>query len=297
MKKLSILLIFLALCACTKQANQNQEATTVTEEPAKSPKNESLYFEQAGNGEPIIFLHGVWMSSRFFKLQKEYFKDKYAYYALDFRGHGQSPDDGTGHTIPTYAEDLKKFIEDNNLKNVNLVGWSMGSFVIWEYLKNYGKDNIKTVTIVDQGAADFQHEGWDIAPLGFPALSHFMYLVQTTPRKAAEALVPVMFKDKLAPEALNEWVDECVKIAPASAAAILFNQSAVDYREQLSSFDVPALLIFGRDEKLLKVALGEYVHEKMPNSEFVIFENSGHCPFLEEADLFNKTLDDFIQKQ
>ncbi|PJN91332.1 alpha/beta fold hydrolase, partial [Bacillus sp. mrc49] len=52
----------------------------------------------------------------------------------------------------------------------------------------------------------------------------------------------------------------------------------------------------GREEKVIPVAAGEHLHEHIPDSQLVIFEDSCHCPFLEESDLFNKTVDDFIQK-
>lgn len=265
-----IVLILLVSVACVKAKKDTKAEKAPPEAPQKG-----LYYESVGEGEPLIFLHGVWMSSQFFKLQQDYFGKKYAYYALDFKGHGRSTDDGTGHTIAAYAKDLKDFIANKGLQNVNLVGWSMGSFVIWEYLKTFGTSNLKTVTIVDQGPTDLQNEAWQMAPLPFASLAHFMELVQTDQLAAVQALVPLMFKDTLASEELDWMVKEGLKMNPASASAILFNQTAVDYRADLKSFSIPALLIFGRDEKLLKVSNGEYINEQMPNSELVIFENSG----------------------
>ncbi|WP_373270833.1 alpha/beta fold hydrolase [Bacillus canaveralius] len=80
------------------------------------------------------------------------------------------------------------------------------------------------------------------------------------------------------------------------ASAILFDQSIVNYRPMLATKQKPVLLCFGREEKLIPVAAGEYLHEHIANSELIIFENSCHCPFLEETDLFNKTVDEFLFK-
>ena len=270
---------------------------TKKQSTAHQHNNILLHCKHLGEGEPVIFLHGVWMSSNFFKLQEEYFSKKYDYYAIDFRGHGKSTDNGSGHTIKTYATDLNDFITKHNLKNVNLVGWSMGAFVIWQYLKNFGADNIKTVTVVDQGPIDLKHSESDIAPLDLPGLVHFMELTQENQEEALNALMPLMFKESL-PESELAWMkEEAMKMSPNSAACILFSQSMVDFREDLKDFDVPALLIFGADEKLLQTENGKFIAERMPNSKLVIFEESGHCPFLEEPNKFNQTVDEFIQNQ
>ncbi len=62
----------------------------------------------------------------------------------------------------------------------------------------------------------------------------------------------------------------------------------------LPQVTVPALVCTGRDEKLVPIAAEEYVAEQMPNARLVVFEESGHCPFIEEPDRFNQVLADWI---
>ncbi|WP_374702616.1 alpha/beta fold hydrolase [Bacillus sp. V33-4] len=64
------------------------------------------------------------------------------------------------------------------------------------------------------------------------------------------------------------------------ASAILFDQSIVNYRPMLATIQKPVLLCFGREEKLIPVAAGEYLHEHIANSELIIFENSCIARFL-----------------
>jgi non-heme chloroperoxidase len=97
-----------------------------------------LYYEDEGEGTPIIFIHGVWMSSRFFHKQIPYFRAGYRVITIDLRGHGKSSHIQDGHTIAEYARDLHKFIGKLELKNVVLPVSSMGAFVAWEYLKQFG---------------------------------------------------------------------------------------------------------------------------------------------------------------
>ncbi|MEY9870239.1 pimeloyl-ACP methyl ester carboxylesterase [Peribacillus sp. B2I2] len=89
---------------------------------------------------------------------------------------------------------------------------------------------------------------------------------------------------------------EVTKMPESIASAILFDQSIVDYREFLPKINIPTLLCFGRHEKVIPVAAGEHLHKNIPHSQLVIFEDSCHCPFMEESDLFNETVDCFIRK-
>ncbi|MFE7064848.1 alpha/beta fold hydrolase [Sutcliffiella sp. NPDC057660] len=255
-----------------------------------------LYYEDEGQGTPVVFIHGVWMSSRFFKEQIPYFKREHRAITLDLRGHGRSSKVEDGHTIKTYAQDLQTFLEKLNLKDVVLVGWSMGAFVVWEYLKLFGEGNVKGKVIVDELASDFKWPDFPIGAFDLATLTHFMREVQENRVEFLKGFLPLMFKSELS-EAELEWMLEETTSPPVGvASAILFDQSVVDYRATLPSIQSPALLCFGREEKLIPVAAGEHLKRNLPNAELVLFENSCHCPFLEETDRFNEEVARFIQK-
>lgn len=259
-------------------------------------KNLELYYEDMGNGTPVIFIHGVWMSSRFFHKQIPYFKNHFRAISLDLRGHGQSSHTSSGHTIRTYAQDLHAFMKKLNLKDAVLVGWSMGAFVIWEYIKQFGEKNIKGTVIVDELPSDFKWPDFEMGAFDMATLIHFMQSMQEDRETLLRGFIPLMFKEPIDENELNWMLEEVTKLPQAIGSAILFDQSIVDYREMLSSITKPTLLCFGREEKLIPVAAGTYLKENMPNSELVIFENSCHCPFLEETELFNETVEGFIKK-
>jgi len=93
--------------------------------PTESVNGAKLYYESDGDGVPVVFLHGVLMSSRFFSEQQS-LSDDYQLITLDFRGHGRSEKTEQGHTLPQYARDLESFLDAQDLSDVVLVGWSMG---------------------------------------------------------------------------------------------------------------------------------------------------------------------------
>ncbi|MCA0989295.1 alpha/beta fold hydrolase [Guptibacillus algicola] len=254
-----------------------------------------LYYEDVGMGDPIIFIHGVWMSSRFFKKQLSHFRKKYRAISLDLRGHGQSSQVETGHTVATYAKDLKQFIEKLDLREVTLVGWSMGAFVIWEYIHQFGEEGLKGTIIVDELASDFKWPDFEIGAFDLPALTGMMRQIQTDQEGLLKGFLPLMFKEDLPEEELEWMLEETTKLPASIASAILFDQSIVDCRPYFKHISKPTLLCFGREEKLIPVAAGEHLQKSIAHSKLEIFEESCHCPFLEEPEKFNDVVDHFVQ--
>ncbi|MFJ5624544.1 alpha/beta fold hydrolase [Peribacillus loiseleuriae] len=256
-----------------------------------------IYYEEKGTGRPVIFLHGVWMSSRFFEKQLSYFAENYRSILLDFRSHGRSSHVHHGNTVATYAKDLHTFIEKLDLKDVVLVGWSMGAFVVWDYIKQFGSENIHSTIIVDELASDFKWPDFDIGAFDIATLSAFMTEIQTNRSEFLTGFLTSMFKAELKPDEVAWMLEEVTKMPESIASAILFDQSIVDYRGFLPSITVPTLLCFGREEKVIPVAAGEHLKENISGSQLEIFENSCHCPFLEETERFNEVVDRFIQAE
>jgi non-heme chloroperoxidase len=87
-------------------------------------------------------------------------------------------------------------------------------------------------------------------------------------------------------------VAECAKLPIGALSAILFDQSAQDYREP-ATIDIPTLICWGRHDELLPVSGAGDLQNRIGGAEVVIFEDSGHCPFIEETEKFNATVEEF----
>ncbi|WP_099159563.1 alpha/beta fold hydrolase [Virgibacillus ndiopensis] len=252
-----------------------------------------LYYEEQGKGQPVIFVHGVMMSSKFFHKQIPYFSKKYRTITLDLRGHGQSSKVEHGHTVAQYARDLQKFIGLLDLKNVILVGWSMGAFVLWDYVNQFGTENVKALTVVDQSPSDYIWPEWEFGAFDFETIKGVMQAIQEDQNAFNSDFIYGMFKEQPDPKD-HEWILAEMNKLPASIeSTIVFNQTAVDYRDTLSNVDVPTLICFG-SVGFFPVAAGEYIQERIPGSKLVAFENSSHLLFLEETEKFNWELDAFF---
>ncbi|WP_286058957.1 alpha/beta fold hydrolase [Bacillus mojavensis] len=256
-----------------------------------------LYYETHGSGTPILFIHGVLMSGQFFHKQLSALSANYQCIRLDLRGHGESDKVLHGHTTSQYARDIKEFMCAMELEPAVLVGWSMGAFVVWDYINQFGNDNIRAAVIVDQSASDYQWDGWGHGPFDFDGLKTAMHAIQTDPLPFYKSFINNMFAEPPASTETEWMLAEMLKQPAAISSTILFNQTAADYRESIQNVHVPTLLCFGEDRKFFSIEAGEHLCEHIPNSKLVTFSKSSHCPFLEEPDAFNRTLLSFLDER
>jgi pimeloyl-ACP methyl ester carboxylesterase len=258
------------------------------------PDGTEIFFESQGRGNEIIFVHGVWASSGFFKKQLGPLSLKYRVTALDLRGHGQSSKTPRGHTVLQYAHDLRSFLDATSSENVVLIGWSMGAFVIWQYLRHYGTQGVRGVVFVDQSASDFRWSDWEYGVVDLEGLRGIMNAVQVNQRELATGFVTSMLKETPSETDVKFMVDEMCRVPESIAGCIFFDQALHDYREELDCVKVPTLLCFGRESKPFPVEAGQDLLQRLPDGRLVVFENSGHCPFWEEPSRFNLEVDNFV---
>lgn len=248
----------------------------------------------AKEAQPVVLLHGVCMGKDYFRKQFEPLAESHRVIAPDLRGHGESEKTETGHTVPQYARDLKAFLEALEVSRPVLLGWSMGAFVAWDYLQQFGSADIRGLIVVDEAASDYKTDEFPHGFVDFETLCEIMVHVQEDPDQFLRGLVPAMFHKEQA-EADIRWMLEVSGSLPASEmSAILFDQCVRDYLPVLERVDIPNAVFWGRHDALLPIAGGEHVVSHTPGARLVPFENSGHCPFLEEAEKFNQEVESFV---
>lgn len=258
------------------------------------PDGVTLHVVEGGNlqGRPLVFIHGVMMSGRFFSHQINAFPD-YHVIVPDMRGHGESDKVLAGHTVASYARDVHALLTSLGQDHPVLAGWSMGAMVVWEYLHQFGNDSIQAAILIDQPPSDFGWPNWEFGALPIEALRDMVEAIQTDRRPVLEAFRSLMVHD---PNNATDWMlDEMEKISPVTATTILCNQTFQDYRDLLPSLTVPTLVCFGGDDKLTSPKAGQYIVEHMPNASLRIFSASSHMPFLEEPGAFNGIVHQFLQ--
>ena len=254
-----------------------------------------LYYEDHGEGHPIVFLHGATAGLRYFEPQLTAMSASYRTVAVDFRGHGRSEKTELGHTIQHYAEDVRSFLEQLGLDDVILVGWSMGAVVSWEYVHQFGTDRIRALVDIDMEPSPVKREDYDYGSYGIDDLEEAIRGIQTSPIELLDQQAEAMLSEPPSRELRNLILDEGSRTPPPIQGGLLFGLLYLrDYRDVLAEIDVPTLVCAGADEKWRSVASVRYVAELVSNAQFERFEHSGHCLTIEEPERFNRVLGDFV---
>ena len=256
------------------------------------PDGARLAYDDAGSGQPVVLIHGVSMSRRFFKRNVGPLSEGHRVVNVDLRGHGESPACEGGHSVAQYARDIHELLGGLGLDGAVLVGWSMGTMVVWDLIRQFGTDGLGGHVIVSQGPSDLQRDDWELGAFSLDDLFGLLAGAQADYRGVMAEFVPSMFMDTRTPDELELLIGETQRLGPNAGTCILLDQSLQDYRDVVGSHTLPTLLAWGRDEKLIPVASGEWLAEHQP-AELVMFEHSGHCPMWEEPVRFNQVVAEF----
>jgi non-heme chloroperoxidase len=257
------------------------------------PGGVRLAYDDRGSGRPMVLVHGVSMSRRFFEHNLDPLAERFRVVSLDLRGHGESPAHEGGHTVAQYARDLHELIGQLGLAGAVAVGWSMGTMVIWDMISQFGTADLAGHVVVSQGPSDLQREGWALGAFSMDELFGLLAAAQDDFPGVMGEFVPSMFADERPADEIQMLVDQTQALGPNAATCILLDQSLRDYREVVGSYDLPTLATWGRDEKLVPVAAGEWLAAQTP-ADLHVFEHSGHCPMWEEPELWNRVVGDWI---
>lgn len=238
-----------------------------------------------GTGVPLILLHGVSMSSAYFHpVIDPLAAAGYRVIVPDLRGHGRSPHVEGGHTVGQYADDVNALLDALAIDRCVIVGWSMGNLVAWELMHRHGRERIAAHVNISQGPTDLQCEAFPYGPLSLEAIHGFIAACQDDFRGSMEHFAPSMFKQELAAEDLAWCADESCLLGANAATAILLDQTLYSAVAAIAAGTVPTLNIWGVHEGLIPLAMGDWCRDNIAGSEYVVFEESGHCPQLEEPD-------------
>src|SRR2546430_8306832 len=108
-----------------------------------------LYYEDHGSGRPVVLIHGYPLNGHSWEKQVPALLDAgHRVIAYDRRGFGRSSQPTTGYDYDTFAADLDTLIRTLDLRDVTLVGFSMGTGECARYLGRYGSDRIRKVAFL-----------------------------------------------------------------------------------------------------------------------------------------------------
>ncbi len=222
-----------------------------------------LYYEEKGNGEPLILLHGNGESHEYFVHQIEYFSQNYRVIAIDTRGHGKSRRGDTPFTIRQFALDLHCFMEDLDIQKANILGFSDGGNIALIFALTYPEQVMKLIL---NGANLF---GRGIKP-------HIQIPIILGYRFAS------LFAGKSKAAAKN-----------AEMLSLMVNDPDIRPQE-LSRITARTLVIAGTGD-MIKTAHTRLIYENLPDAELV-FIRGNHFIANRKFVEFNKEVERFLQE-
>jgi pimeloyl-ACP methyl ester carboxylesterase len=265
------------------------------------PGAEAVNYAEIGEGEPILFIHGIAGCWRNFLENLPYFGRSYRAIALDLPGFGDSPMPSWEITMANYGRLVHDFCERLGIDRVAaLVGNSMGGFIATEaVIQDPDRfDRLVLISAAGVSFAEWQGRPFEAAARIFraaiPMMSGERRSYWTRPRGRKLAFGRIFRNPNgLRPELLAEQVRPGLQ-APAFSEAL----TAIwgyDTRERLPEIEIPTLITWGLNDQVvpLEGALG--YHRLIPESRLELFERTGHLPQLERPARWNPLVEGFIE--
>jgi non-heme chloroperoxidase len=244
----------------------------------------NLYYEVNGEGKPIVLIHGWSADSTSFKPHVKELSKDFKVVTYDLRGHGRSDRPDKGLTLNRFAIDLEELMEYLELNDVTVVGWSMGSSILFDYVRTFGVSRLSSVCIVDMTPKLINDDEWKLG------LYHGEFTMQDTLNALTtmcynwmDFAVPFIKRTipYLSEEQLKPVYEATSKNSPHVMSAMWLAMSVNDYRDVLESITVPAFIIYGEKSTLYSSKTAEYLNSKIPNSKVIPFENCTHFLVVE----------------
>jgi non-heme chloroperoxidase len=256
-----------------------------------------LYVQDAGSGDTIVFIPGFTFTTEVFAAQVQHFSKTHRTIVLDPRSHGRSTMTVHGNDYVTHGTDLQKVLEALEIKNPTLVGWSFGCLTVWEYIRQFGTDQIQSLVLVDMPPKSLslkQDQDWVEGPLDDMAAAYTNYLRNPKGQRdfISAYAAGVMVQRDLKKEELTWIVEQSLK-TPYYIAANLFSSGLFsDYRVEAaeSSESLPTLYIVA--EHWAETAT-RYLSKLTPKASVEVL--GGHLMFWEHSQKFNEMVEGFLE--
>jgi non-heme chloroperoxidase len=272
-----------------------------TDKYIETAKNVKLYVKDYGKGKPVILIHGWPLSNEMWEYQIEFLvKNNYRVIAYDRRGFGKSSQPWDGYDYDTLTDDLSEIIEQLQLENVTLVGFSMGGGEVVRYFsRHHGKGVAKAALISS------------IIP----------FLLKTDdnpegrPKEKSDATAASINEDRigfldnfgkiffgvniinkpLSTPLLEYYRNLCAAASPRATLQCAESLNTTDFRDELHTIKVPTLIIHGNDDKNVPIEVSsEKTAKAIENNTFIVYEGAPHGLFYTEKDKLNKDLLEFL---
>jgi non-heme chloroperoxidase len=256
-----------------------------------------LYYEDHGTGKPVILIHGYPLNGASWEKQvPALLAAGHRVITYDRRGFGNSSQPTIGYDYDTFANDLRMLITHLELRDVALVGFSMGGGEVARYLGKYGSDGVRKAVIIS-GVPPYLLDS--VPPSVFDGL-------EGAAKADRYAFFGEFFKNFYNTDVLlgkrvsQQAVDASVAVAIRSSAfatVACIPTWYSDFRPDLARIDIPTLVMQGDQDRIVPIAAsGAKTSKLVKGAKYVVVKDGPHNIAWTHSDVVNPELVDFLKK-
>lgn len=260
-----------------------------------------IFYAVAGEGTPVLLLHGfggeIWMWER----QVEAMSKRYRLYIPDLLGYGYSDRPKVDYTPSLFVDTIRQFMDQIGVSRASLIGNSMGGGIAWAFALTY-PTRVDKLILIDGipphvvPAVRSRLLRWFLAIRHIPLLPYLALALRTRLMVRAE-LMEAIYDDRLVTDVVVERQYQIGRIAGTArvmASTVRYADEVARYADALETLRKPTLIIWGEQDELFPVTVGSQLHASIRDSELVVIKDSGHMPMWEKPDETNQAILEFL---
>lgn len=264
--------------------------------------NINLYYEDYGSGQPVILIHGWPLSSAMWEQQKwAIVESGFRCIAYDRRGFGKSDFSWEGYDYDTLAKDLNDLITELKLKDVILVGFSMGGGEVARYVGKYGTANVAKLVFLSS-VAPFMLKT-DDNPNGVPkeVFEGFKDKIEEDRLGFLDGFGKDFVnykdnKDRVSEKQLHYNWSIAAAASPKGTIDCVNAFGLTDFRPDVKKIDIPTLFIHGDEDQVVPIEpTAKQGHKMVKNSKIEIIKGAPHGCVLTHKKEVNDALVKFLK--
>lgn len=258
--------------------------------PVKQIRGIRLAYDDIGEGQPLVFVHGHPFDRSMWQRQIDYFKDRYRLILPDLRGYGESDVTVPRVLLDEMALDIIHLMDELEVDSAVFCGLSMGGQIVFDLYRSFPQ-RVGALIIADSDASGETAESREARLAKAEAILRFgmeQHTNETIDQYIAAASMA-------SPGVYDHLRRMMINTAPEGAAAAHRGRAERrDHVALLPSIRVPALIIVGSEDFFTPLPVARIMSDGIPNARLVCIEGAGHLPNMEKPEQFNHAIEEFL---
>jgi pimeloyl-ACP methyl ester carboxylesterase len=246
----------------------------------------SLVVVQGGSGQPVLVLHEELGDPGWLKWHTQLAASR-TLMIPQHPGFSKSPQIRWIRNIRDLACFYSRFIQEQGLTPIDVIGFSLGGWIAAEMAVNNAKQFRHMILV---GATGIKPPDGDIADLFTVTARN--YLNASVQDQKATAEFAALFGGAHSPEQFEAWEDARAETSRIAWQPYMFNPSLPHLLEGVR--DLPTLLVWGRQDRIVPLSAGEVYHKSITGSELMVLDRCGHRPEIEKLAEFSQRVQKFL---